>query len=579
MARAFRLEIFRITGSVLRPAFFGPLLTALGMALSLWFASHGLPVNDEGAVLALAGKISRGSVFYRDIDAYYLPGSLYLLSGWMRLVGEHVNAARWLAAAFFSGLLLGLYWIALQLLDRRHAAIFGIGLLSFKFLASPAFTAYMYSDVSLCFATYAIAVFLRHEVGGPSIGLAGAGVLVALTIACKQSLGIYLAGAASVLLALSPELLGDARRDTRTRLSELGAFWSGLVITAAPMLGYFAVKGVLGNLVHSSLIRPFLAYLPTSGIAFTKPLEWWNLGDLQGMPGFPYFVAPYWSMLMNRQLPAETLYPLYWTAGEIFARALYSSVPVIFGAIFWRWARRRRARRISRAERRLFAFAGLALAVVLSAFPRADFFHVVSVYPVVFLLLFALRGPSGGEAGSREGRSGLPWLPACAVALLLALTGSLAIAYQARHTYHMKLSRADLYIEPDHSWVESIVKYVDEELGPGEQLFVYGHEAYYYFLTGRYHPWPFVQLYPGQVGGDQGAPLARMLAGRPPEIIVRGLMEWPGVPAISSYAKALSAFVAGNYETEPSFFARHPPPAGAVPPDWAVSVLRRRVPR
>jgi hypothetical protein len=579
VAQAFRLEISRITGSVLRPAFFGPLLAALALAVSLWFASHGLPVNDEGAVLALAGRISRGSVFYRDIDAYYLPGSLYLLSGWMRLVGEHVNAARWLAAAFFSGLLLGLYWIALQLVDRRLAAIFGIGLLSFKFLASPAFTAYMYSDVSLCFATYAIAVFLRHEAEGPSIGLAGAGVLVALTIACKQSLGIYLAGVASMLLALSPELLGDPRRDARTRLSELGAFWSGLCVTAAPMLGYFAGKGVLGKLVHSSLIRPFLAYLPTSGIAFTKPLEWWNLGDLQGMPGFPYFVAPYWSMLMNRRLPAETLYPVYWTAGEIFARALYTSVPVVFGAIFWRWARRRRAGRISRGERRLFAFAGLALAVVLSAFPRADFFHVVSIYPVVFLLLFALRGPSGGDAGRREGRSGFPWLPACAVALLLALTGSLAIAYQARHTYHMKLLRADLYVEPDHSWVESIVRYVDEELGPGEQLFVYGHEAYYYFLTGRYHPWPFVQVYPGQVGGDQGDPLARMLAGRPPELIVRGLMEWPGVPAISSYAKALSAFVAGNYETEPSFFARHPPPAGAVPPDWAVSVLRRREPR
>jgi hypothetical protein len=549
------------------------------MALSLWFANHGLPVNDEGAVLALAGRISRGSVFYRDIDAYYFPGSLYLLAGWMRLVGEHVNAARWLAAAFFSSLLLGLYWIAVQLLDRRRAAIFGIGLLSFKFLASPALTAFMYSDVSLCFAIYGIALFLRHHHGGPSISLVGSGVFVALAIACKQSLGIYIAGAALVLLALSPELLGTPRRSVRTRLWELGAFSFGLFVTAAPMLGYFAVKGVLGQLVHSGLLRPFLAYLPTSGIAFTKPLEWWNLGDLQGMPGFPFFVAPYWSMLMNRWLPAETLYPVYWTAGEIFVRALYTSVPVVFIAVFWRWVRVRRTGRTSRGERRLFAFASLALAVVLSAFPRADFFHVVSVYPVVFLLLFALRGPSDEDADGREIRSDVPWLPACAVALLLGVTGSLAIAHQARHTHHMKLSRADLYIEPGHSWVESIVRYVDEKLGPDEQLFVYGHEAYYYFLTGRYHPWPFVQIYPGQVGGDRGVRLARTLAQRPPELIVRGLMEWPGVPAISGYAKALSSFVAGNYAREPSFFVRYPPPAGVVPPDWAVSVLRRREPR
>jgi len=579
VAQAFRLEVSRITGFVLRPALFGPLLLCLGMALSLWFANHGLPVNDEGAVLALAGRISRGSVFYRDIDAYYFPGSLYLLAGWMRLVGEHVNAARWLAAAFFSSLLVGLYWIAVQLLDRRRAAIFGLGLLSFKFLASPAFTAFMYSDASLCFAVYAIALFLRHRDRGPSLRLVGSGVLVALSIACKQSLGLYVAGAASMLLVLSPELLGTPARSIRARCRELGAFWFGLSALATPMLGYFAAKGVLAQLVHSGLLRPFLEYLPTSGIAFTTPLAWWNLGSLQGMPGFPFFVSPLWSMLMNGWLPAEPLYPVYWMTAEIFVRALYTSVPVVFIAIFWRWARVRRTGHISDVERRLFVFASLALAVVLSAFPRADFFHVVSVYPVVFLLLFALKRPSHETAGGRESRSDVPRLAACAVALLLAVTGSLSIAHQARHTHHMKLSRADLYIEPGHSWVEPVVNFLDANLGPGEQLFVYGHEAYYYFLTGRYHPWPFVQIYPGQVGGDRGGPLAKTLAQRPPELIVRGLMDWPGVPAISSYAKDLSVFVMGNYATEPSFFVRHPPPTGALPPAWAISVLRHREPR
>ena len=69
MAQAFRLEVSRIVAFVLRPLAFGPLLLCLGMALSLWFANRGLPVNDEVAVLALAGRIRRGSVFYRDIDS------------------------------------------------------------------------------------------------------------------------------------------------------------------------------------------------------------------------------------------------------------------------------------------------------------------------------------------------------------------------------------------------------------------------------------------------------------------------------------------------------------------------------
>jgi hypothetical protein len=200
----------------------------------------------------------------------------------------------------------------------------------------------------------------------------------------------------------------------------------------------------------------------------------------------------------------------------------------------------------------------------------------VSVYPVVFLLLFALKRPSHAGSDGRAIGSDVPWLPACAVALLLAVTGALAIAHQARHTHHMKLLRADLYIEPNHSWVEPIVRTIDETLEVDEQLFVYGHEAYYYFLTGRYHPWRFVQIYPGQVGGDQGLRLAQTLAQRPPALIVRGLLEWPGVPGVSGYAQALSAFVAGNYAIDPSFFVQHPPPAGAVPPSWSIAVLRHR---
>gem|GEM_PF-1639757 len=578
MAQAFGRKMSRTTGFVLRPAVFGPLLSCISMGLSLWFANHGLPVNDEGAVLALAGRISRGAVFYRDLDAYYFPGSLYLLAGWMQLVGEHVNAARWLAAIFFSGLLVGLYWIAVQLLDRSRAAIFGLGLLSFKFLASPAFTAFMYSDASFCFAVYAIALFLRHRPGAPSIDLVGSGMLVALAIACKQSLGLYVAIAASTLLVMSPELHGTPRRDFRSRFREPAAFGCGLAAVAVPMLGYFAAKGVLPQLVHSGLLRPFLAYLPTSGIAFATPLMWWNLGDLQGMPGFPFFIAPLWSMLMNGWLPAEPLYPIYWTAGEIFSRTLYTSIPIVFVATFWRAARGLRRGDCADHERRLFRFAILALAVVLSAFPRADFFHVVSVYPVVFLLLFALKRTSREAADGPSARRDVPWPAAAAVALLLVVTGSLAITHQARHSHHLKLARADLYIEPAHSWVEPIVEFLDANLGPDEPLFVYGHEAYYYFLTGRYPPWPFVQIYPGQVGEDRGEQLAKLLARRPPELIVRGLTDWPGVPAISGYAKDLSAFVAGNYAAEPSFFLRHPPPAGAAPPDWAIAVLRHRAP-
>jgi hypothetical protein len=555
---------------------FAPLLVGLAIGVSAWFANRGLPTNDEGAVLTLAAKILRGGVFYRDLDAYYFPGAAYLLAGWMGLVGEDINAARWLAAGVFSCLVLGLYLTAVQLLDRRRAAIFGVGLLSFKFLASPAFTAFMYGDLSLCFASFAIALLVGHPYRGASIGLVMAGVLVACATASKQNVGIYLAGTSMLMLAFAPKLLGTPDSGFRRRLPELGAFLFGLVLAAVPMLGYFLEKGLLPDLIVSGVLRPFLQYLPTSGISFTEPLAWWNLGDLRGMSGFPFFVGPYWSMLMNGQLPGEALYPVYWTAGEIFSRALYTSIPVAFLIVFWRWGRAIRERKFTARERKVFAFAFLALAVVFSAFPRADLFHVMSVYPVFLLLFFALGRSASGESGDRESNARAPWISACAVALLLFASGSLAIAHQGLRTYRMQITRADLYIDPAKSWVESVVEYVESTLEPEEPLFVYGHEAYFYFFTGHHTAWPFVQLYPGQVGGNRGMPVVRVLERRPPLIIVRGLLEWPGVPGIPKYAATLNQFTTRNYEVYGDFFEHHPPPVGAAPPAWSVAVLRRR---
>ena len=101
---------------------------ALGLAgavLSWWFATHTRPMSDEGAVLTAAAKLLRGGVFYREIDAYWLPGSAYLAAFAMKLFGEHLSVARVLAAISYLGMVLGLYALALRLLGARRAGLFG----------------------------------------------------------------------------------------------------------------------------------------------------------------------------------------------------------------------------------------------------------------------------------------------------------------------------------------------------------------------------------------------------------------------------------------------------------------------
>ena len=146
----------RLAEGLLRPGVFAPVLLALGALVSLWFANRELPTPDEGGVLTNAARILRGAVFYRDLDGYPFPGAPYLLALWMRLFGEHLSVARGLAALLYCGMLASLYFASLRVLDRPRAALFGLSLLSLKLLGWPAFTSYLYSDVSFTFACFAI---------------------------------------------------------------------------------------------------------------------------------------------------------------------------------------------------------------------------------------------------------------------------------------------------------------------------------------------------------------------------------------------------------------------------------------
>ena len=558
-----------------RPAVFAALLAILGGAISAAVADRGLPANDEGALLTNAAKLLRGAVYYRDIDAYPFPGAAYLLAGAMGLFGEHLAVARALAGIVYVTAIVGLYVASLGWMSRGRAALFGLSLLSFKFLAWPGFTAYMYADVALAAACVAIALGFGPGRRGRS-RLLLAGICVGISVASKQNLGIPVAGVALALLAFPRLLLRNPRDDSRAQRLDAVAFAAGLAATLLPIAGYFAWHGVLAQMAASGLVRPFTAYLPTSGVAFVTPLAWWELGELRGMDAFPYSVGPYWSMLVRDELPGPSWYSVYWTAGEIFSRCLYTSVPLVFAVALWRWVRALRERRVSAGERSRFAATLLAFAVVLSAFPRADFYHVIGVYPVVLLVWFGLGGAGeGAEAtASRRGR-GL-WRVGLAVALLLAVTGTLTAVHLASGIHEVELERARLRLSPAETFVEPVVRYIQDEVAEGEALFVYGHEAYYYFLTGRFSPWPFSQLYPGQAGGDDGRALTELLEREPPKRVVSGMLSWPGMPPLPGYTPLLVEHLQDRFEVASDVFRRHPPPGGRVPPGWTVTVLRPR---
>jgi hypothetical protein len=547
-------------------------LLLLGLLLSLWFLPYRVPASDEGALLTQAARILRGDVYYRDLDAYPFPLAPYLLAGVMSVLGEHVSVARGVGVAVFLGILTAVYAIALPLLGRARAALLAFSLLSLKLIAWPSLTAFFYWDLSFGAACCAIALLVRHDFEGPTRALLTAGAATGVALAAKQTVGIYLALATFALLAFPGWWLGSsgaARGGLRGRVRECAVFGAGVTIPLIPMFSYFAHQGVLSDMLYSGLIRPLTGYLPTSGISFWVPLRWWNFGAIEGFEALPYFPQPYWDLARRGRLLDGFVARHAWTLGELYTRVLYTSLPVAFawglGVRVCATARGARVR-----DRAFFVFLPLAGAVVLTAFPRADFTHIISVYPLAIVLLFVLWGRVTSEKWLRFIR-----IAECAgVVAILVISVWLAQIRHAHLTYRLEVARASLLIAPEKSWVEAAVEYLEETVAPDERLLVVGHEAYYSFLADRYYPWPFVQLYPGQAGGDGGLALTRLLESDPPKRIVTGMLRFRGIPFLTDYAPHLAARIVADYEVDPEVFTRKPPAAGLRPHFSDFSVLR-----
>lgn len=547
-----------------RPAVVAPTLLILSAALSAYFSDYRLPSADEGALLTNAAKLVRGAVFYADVDAYPFPLASYLLAGAFTLFGEHLSVSRALAGLFFCATTLAMYGIALQLVGRRSAALFGAMFLSFKLLAYPSFTVYAYWDVSFCFGCIAIMLLVAHPFRGPTRTLALAGFAVGLALVSKQNLGIYLGGIAGLLILFAGPLLGVKRERRGEVVSELLVFGATSLLPLVVMAAYFASHGLLWAMAESGLLAPFTGYVDTSSVPFSVPLQWWNLGDLTGHPSLQYQPDVIWQLLSGERAPGASWYPAYWSLAEIFLRSLYTSIPLAFIGVAIAWIRSE-----DRFALRHLTIAGaLAFGALLSAFPRADYGHIISIYPVVALLLFALL--------SRAGRwKTLVWRSqVAAVAALLVACTSLTLLNHSYLTHRVELDRASVWVAPN-SWVESIVKHVTAELDEGDPLFVYGQEAELYFLTGHPFPWRFAQLYPGQAGGDDGKSLLAVFRSQEPPLVIRGMMGWPGLPSLPDYVPRFDQYLGQNFRAELDVFERYPLPKGSeAPPWWVLSILR-----
>lgn len=523
----------------------GVVVASLAVWLSLWLAGRTEPIGDEGGFLAAALRLRRGEVFYVDLDAYWTAGCAYLLAFAMDLFGERLATARLLAAASYGAMAGSLFAVALRVSDAGRALRFGLLLVCLKVVAWPALTAYYHTDLAFAAACVAIAVLVSPARIGAG-ALFAAGLAAGAAVLTKHNVGLYvLAAAGAVALRRGAGLRG---------LAALGA---GALALVLPPLLYFAAHGALDALLWSTIGRPLAGYLPTSGVSFLPPLAWWQAGALEDR--IHYSVSPLLILARSGALRGTPFEGLAGPTSELVVRAVYSGV-LIVGVAALGFALRRGNE--GPRERRLVDLTILTLGVAASLFPRADFAHVLNVAPLVGVLGLGLLAHASREASG-------PWLRRAEIAFVMAcvvVCGAIAWAHQSRRSHLLDLPRARVRVPPELAYLEPLARGIAAEVPPGETIFVYGHDAHLYFLTGRTYPWRFLQLYPGQAGEEDGA-LARLLRDRPPARVLRTYVgAMAGLPPIRRYAPEVDALIRERFVEDRRFFARHPLPDGAKPP-------------
>src|SRR5262245_60973000 len=163
-------------------------LAALGLYSLTWFQDVAAGVSTIGAE-----RVLRGEMPYRDFWTMYAPGHFYLLALLFRIFGSHILVERVAAAVVCAGAGLVCYWIVLNLVRRRLAAI---GVMAI-FVAATFNTEYFRNlgtyPPAIFFVLAALNLMVLHYKTGKLGYVIAAGLTTGTAVVFKHDVGGYTA--------------------------------------------------------------------------------------------------------------------------------------------------------------------------------------------------------------------------------------------------------------------------------------------------------------------------------------------------------------------------------------------------
>jgi 4-amino-4-deoxy-L-arabinose transferase-like glycosyltransferase len=510
--------------------------------VQLPFLERGLAPLDEGSILAIADALRSGARLYVDRITPLAPLTYELLAWLFALFGTHLGVARLLQAGTFVACVLVAYAILRPLVGWRWAAAGAAALLPLKAFGFPLWTIVNYSQLAMLVCLMALALLLRFLAGGGRGWIAAAGIATGLAVATKQNLGLLLGAVLAATLLLQG---GAPARRPRARAADIAILGSGAAAVLAVVLLAYAAAGSLGELLHRTLVNA-ASLTPHYAVALPD-LRIWSLdAERFGPKAFAYFPSPLFAMALAGKLPLT----LGVVAVELLVKVAYFLPPVLIavgllGLAAERW--RGGGAYPWSGQALVIGFGAVAYASMLY---RADWTHLMNVYPALLLALVVLM------ARARRAR---PLLGRAAALLLLTWIGAgaaLGALILREYRWPVETARGRLLaLESEAAAARARLAHLAAQ-APGDRVLLLRAEPLYAFLADRPIPIPFDLVLPGILDGADDARVAIGL--RDVDQVLYEPRGIPTVPApITRYAPATSSVLATRFRPQ-AVLARGP---------------------
>jgi hypothetical protein len=474
------------------------LLAVASFLVQLPFLDRGISFWDEGSILAIADALRQGGRLYADHVTPVAPLTYELLAALLGWLGPSLWVGRALQALVLSGCVALVYAIVAPLAGRRPALLGAVAILGVKPLGFPLWTIVNYSQIALLWCLLVVLSVVRFLPARRIAWLVAAGLGVGLTIVTKQNLGAMIGAVAAATVAF--DWLRDPPRRAGELVGRAVALGGGGALVVVATLVPFALRGSLGALYERVVLgslylaQPYFVPLPA--------FDLWSLRPAEIAPRvFSYFPSPLFDLLTEGRLdPGRWL--LFFGVEHLVKLAYY--LPVLFFAAgvlsLARGMRSAEPRGTWSARLCVLLFAVASYASMLY---RADWTHLLNVYPAVLLLATLLLARAPGRAGRMAAAGcGALWAASSAAMVFVVFASQNAPVETPRgRLWGLASQSAEIRAVLGHQAAQP----------PGTSFLFVRSDPLYYFLAGLRIPIPFDLVVPGYLTPEDDAALAERL--------------------------------------------------------------------